>query len=184
MRSTLSGAMRAVSSALRLSEIEADGAIAQRHVVGVGDAHVLELELDLAGLAQAQGDVLDGDADAGKLLGDGALDRLDRGRRPRSARAAGGRRGGRPRPGTGRRRWRRSWRTAAGRRTIGRRGRAYAGARTRGHTLGGRRRRSVWPLDPRSWSHRSLAPRVVLERQSASTQPRNRRSSAATAPLP
>ena len=48
----------------------------QGHVVGVGDADVLELELDLAAVAQTQGHVLDGDADRRDLLGNRALDGL------------------------------------------------------------------------------------------------------------
>ena len=46
----------------------------QHHVAGIGDAHVLQLELQLVALAQAQDDPLDAHLQARGFLRDSSLD--------------------------------------------------------------------------------------------------------------
>ena len=142
----------------------------QRHVAGIGDAHVLQLELELPGVAQAQHHPFDAHLEARDFLGDGSLDWVDEKvqrhrtvQQPHVDEAAhqhdceGGDADdlGQQRQGD----------TPAGARGGGPLARrAGCGERTSAHPSWARQtspRRtpacSVSPLAPRSWSHRSLA---------------------------
>ena len=101
MRSTLSGARRPRSSALRLSESEADGAMSQRHAARIGDADVLQLERRPCRPSPRRADdIFDGTREAGELLGERLLDVAGEEGRARSGRAADARTAGRPPAGT------------------------------------------------------------------------------------